>query len=284
MKVRIKDILLLVLGNLLLALAYELFIVPLNIVGGGSGGLSVVLHSLFPSVSASVFVTVFVVLMFILGAIILGKSFALKTLASTIIYPIGIWIFEFIPGLKETAISIDNPLVAAIFGGILSGFGVGFIFLTGGSSGGVDVPGYIIHKYFKRIRIEKAIFIIDCVIILAGIFIVGIQEALYGIIFAYICMIVTDKVLVGGNENYMLVIVSEKYEEINEFIIKELDHSSTLYPSIGGYTKEKKTTIQVVIRKSDFYVLQRFIKQVDADAFYVIINAGEVYGEGFIED
>lgn len=284
MKSRRKDILLLILGNLLLALSYELFILPLNIVGGGSGGISIVLHAIFKNISASVFVTIFVVLMFLLGAIILGKNFALKTLASTIIYPIGIWIFEFIPGLKEVANSIDNPLVAAIFGGILSGFGVGFIFLTGGSSGGVDIPGYIIHKYFKRIRIERAIFIIDCVIILAGIFIVGVQEALYGIIFAYICMIVTDKVLVGSNENYMLVIVSEKYEAINEFIIKELDHSSTLYPSVGGYTKENKTTIQVVIRKQDFHILQRFIKQVDSKAFYVILNASEVYGEGFIED
>ena len=274
-----KDLLFLIVGNLLLAISYSAFVEPLNIVTGGSGGVGIVIANIF-HVDSKMVVTVFIWAMFLLGAIILGKDFALKTLAGAILYPILIMLVAEWDFLIARTSEINNQLLGGIVGAALCGAGVGLIFMVGGSSGGTDIPAFIIQKYF-RVKAEKVIFITDCLIILFGAFFVSFESALVGIMYAFVTMIVIDRILLGGSETMLLYIISDKYEIINNHIQTVINRGTTLIPSIGGYTMKEKMTIQVVINRSNYHELEKYIKEVDHNAFVTVLNAKDVYGLGF---
>ena len=268
-----------VLGNVLMGAAYSIFVLPANIVSGGSGGIGVVLRHLF-NIDPTIFITIFMWAMFIVGFFVLGKSFALKTLPSTFIYPLVIYILNSIEPIQKAAQSIDNPLISAVFGGALFGIGGALIFRVGGSSGGTDIPALILAKY-TNIRFEKLIFIQDLVIILLGLFTVGLESALIGIVLSFISMEAIDRIMFGGSETMMMFIVSEKSKEINNYINNTLNKGTTIIPSIGGYTKKAKDMLQVVIGRGDYYLLEKFVSECDPNAFITVLNAKDVFGEGF---
>ena len=269
----------LLIGNVIMGLAYSVFTLPANIVTGGSGGLGVILRGLF-NFDPAVVVTAFLWFMFIIGFFALGKEFALKTLPSTIIYPLSIFLFNNIEPLQAAALTIDNQLISAIFSGALFGVGAAFVFRVGGSSGGMDVISFIISKYFK-ISFEKVIFMLDLVVITAGIFFVGLEPALVGIIVSFITMSAIDRVVFGGSETMMIYIMSNHHKKINDYIINNLKRGTTIIPSFGGFTNEEKRMLQVVISRSDYYTVQKNISELDPDAFITVLNAQEVIGKGF---
>jgi uncharacterized membrane-anchored protein YitT (DUF2179 family) len=269
----------LLIGNVIMGLAYSVFTLPANIVTGGSGGLGVILRGLF-NFDPAVVVTAFLWFMFIVGFFALGKEFALKTLPSTIIYPLSIFLFNNIEPLQAAALTIDNQLISAIFSGALFGVGVAFVFRVGGSSGGMDVISFLISKYFK-ISFEKVIFMLDLVVITAGIFFVGLEPALVGIIVSFITMSAIDRVVFGGSETMMIYIMSNHHKKINDYIINNLKRGTTIIPSFGGFTNEEKRMLQVVISRSDYYTVQMNISELDPDAFITVLNAQEVIGKGF---
>jgi len=269
----------LLIGNVIMGLAYSVFTLPANIVTGGSGGLGVILRGLF-NFDPAVVVTAFLWFMFIIGFFALGKEFALKTLPSTIIYPLSIFLFNNIEPLQAAALTIDNQLISAIFSGALFGVGVAFVFRVGGSSGGMDVISFLISKYFK-ISFEKVIFMLDLVVITAGIFFVGLEPALVGIIVSFITMSAIDRVVFGGSETMMIYIMSNHHKKINDYIINNLKRGTTIIPSFGGFTNEEKRMLQVVISRSDYYTVQKNISELDPDAFITVLNAQEVIGKGF---
>lgn len=268
-----------VLGNVLMGAAYSIFVLPANIVAGGSGGIGVVLRHLF-NVDPTIFITIFMWAMFVLGFFVLGKSFALKTLPSTFIYPLVIYILNSIEPIQKAALSINNPLISAVFGGALFGIGGALIFRVGGSSGGTDIPALILAKY-TNVRFEKLIFIQDLVIILLGLFTVGLESALIGIVLSFISMEAIDRIMFGGSETMMMFIVSTKSKEINDYINNTLNKGTTIIPSIGGYTKKAKNMLQVVIGRGDYYLLEKFVSECDPNAFITVLNAKDVFGEGF---
>ena len=269
----------LLIGNVIMGFAYSVFTLPANIVTGGSGGLGVILRGLF-NFDPAVVVTAFLWFMFIIGFFALGKEFALKTLPSTIIYPLSIFLFNNIEPLQAAALTIDNQLISAIFSGALFGVGVAFVFRVGGSSGGMDVISFLISKYFK-ISFEKVIFMLDLVVITAGIFFVGLEPALVGIIVSFITMSAIDRVVFGGSETMMIYIMSNHHKKINDYIINNLKRGTTIIPSFGGFTNEEKRMLQVVISRSDYYTVQKNISELDPDAFITVLNAQEVIGKGF---
>lgn len=269
----------LLIGNVIMGLAYSVFTLPANIVTGGSGGLGVILRGLF-NFEPAVVVTAFLWFMFIIGFFALGKEFALKTLPSTIIYPLSIFLFNNIEPLQAAALTIDNQLISAIFSGALFGVGVAFVFRVGGSSGGMDVISFLISKYFK-ISFEKVIFMLDLVVITAGIFFVGLEPALVGIIVSFITMSAIDRVVFGGSETMMIYIMSNHHKKINDYIINNLKRGTTIIPSFGGFTNDEKRMLQVVISRSDYYTVQKNISELDPDAFITVLNAQEVIGKGF---
>lgn len=268
-----------ILGNMMMGAAYSIFVLPHNIVSGGSGGIGIVISHLF-NIDSVTFITIFMWLVFILGFFFFGKSFALKTLPSTFLYPAFIHIFNSIQPLQEMALGMDNVLLAAIFAGALYGIGGALIFKVGGSSGGTDIPALIIAKYTK-ISFEKILFLQDFFIIIIGIFAVGFESALIGIVLSFISMEAIDRLMFGGSETMMLFIISSKMDEINNHILVDLNRGTTIVPVLGGYTQDKRNMIQTVIARNEYIDLENYINRCDPDAFITVLNAKETYGEGF---
>jgi uncharacterized membrane-anchored protein YitT (DUF2179 family) len=269
----------LIIGNILMGFAYSVFTLPANIVTGGSGGLGVILRGSF-GIDPAIFVTIFLWAMFVLGFFTLGSDFAIKTLPSTVLYPIAIFAFNSIAPLQAAALTLNNQLISAIFSGALFGVGSALIFRVGGSSGGADIIAFLIAKYAK-ISFEKVIFMLDLLVIITGIFFVGMQPALVGIIASFISMSAIDRVVFGGSETMMIYVLSDKYKEINDFILTKIKRGTTIIPSFGGYTNVEKRMLQVVISRSDYYNVQKNIVEIDPNAFITVLNAQEVIGKGF---
>ncbi len=289
----IKGIVLTVLGTLLLSIGTAVFILPYGLVTGGISGLAIIASAVIP-LSKELLITVITVALYVLGAIFLNKSFAAKTLLSTIVYPIGVAVFSkiaspdflrgffYIPASEYSEIGI---LLASLFGGIFIGAGCAITFIGGGSTGGVDIIAFIICKYFKKVKSSKAIFVIDALIIIVGAFVShNIVITLLGIICAFVTAIVIDKMFLGQTRAFVANIVSTEHERINRSIIEKLDRTTTVIDTVGGYTGNKGKMLVVSFTMNQYAGLINIINQCDKYAFVTIYPAHEINGEGFTRD
>jgi len=278
----IKRFLFVFLGSFILGIGCGLFLIPYNIVSGGVTGIAIILHYTL-GWDADLMTAIVTVIFFILGWIFLGKQFALKTLIATIIYPLSVVLGTFLWEhniLNLGAVNDMNILLASIFGGILVGAGVGLTFVGGGSTGGVDVIALTLQKY-TSIKTSHATFAVDGLIILVGFIYRGkFDMVLIGIMSAFITSLMVDR-LFDADRNVVVNIISKKHDEINEYVIKQLDRGSTIISGIGGYSKEEVTILQVVLNIREYYILQDIISRVDPTAFVSVSKTFSVRGEGF---
>ena len=217
--IKFYHIVMIILGNMFLAIGYSLFLLPANIVAGGLGGVGVILNVYYET-DPVLFITIATWVAFFLGLFVLGKKFALKTLLSSIAYPLFLNIFDNWDWLINQVSMIDNKLLIGIVGALFSGVGIGLVFRSGGSTGGVDVPGFIVQKYLK-INSEKVIFLFD-IIVISFALTINVESVLIGAVVALINLIVIDKYTVGGRNLVVVHIISDKYTIINEFILNKL--------------------------------------------------------------
>ena len=295
---QIKKIFLIIVGSLMLSVATSIFYVPNNIVSGGMSGLGVIFKNAF-NWDPNLIITIATWSCFFIGFIFLGKKFALKTLCSTIVYPLGSYLFTFIYENNQSFLSVGSTaggiLLAAIFGGIFTGVGCGLTFLGGGSTGGVDIPALIAQKYFK-IRVSYISFSIDCTIILSG-FIASLISfnqnpidpsslsplvlSLIGIVAAFLQSFMMDKVFLGTKKSYIAYIISSKYNEINEFIIDRMDRGATIMNVEGGYSHQDLKMIKVCFDFNEYSLLKDSLDKIDPNAFVSVVKAHEIHGLGF---
>lgn len=283
-----KNLLYVILGSLLLSFACAFFYLPHSIISGGISGIAIILNNLIKTdlswLNEELYIVILEWFFFILGFIILGKKFAFQTLCSTIVFPIGVYIFGFIyenVAIFQLEQSTINYLLSALFGGLITGVGVGLTFLGGGSTGGVDIPTLILYKYAK-IKVSISSFVIDTLVIVAGVFV--IQEfdlALIGIIAAFVAAIAIDKIFLSGKATCMAYIISEKYEEINNFILNKMERGTTLLDAQGGYSGNQIKVIQVCFNIKEYSILKTAIHDIDKYAFFSVVKAHEIAGEGF---
>ncbi len=284
MKLRILHTLLVILGNVILAFGVAVFLVPYNIVSGGIASIALIFQGAFGwNINVSLIVITWT--FYILGAVLLGKKFAVQTIIATIVYPLAFSLFlslqQQTPILHLDVTNSVNLLLASIFGGSLTGIGVAITFLGGGSTGGVDIIALILQKYFN-FKCSIVSFIVDAITILCGFFTYNdLSLALIGIICAALAAMFVDKIFFGTGNFYIAYIISPKWKEINEFILAKLERGTTLVDSIGGYSGEDKKMIQVSFSASEYVILQEAISSIDSKAFMSIIKAHEVKGEGF---
>ena len=222
----IKKIFIILLGNTLYALAVALFILPNNLITGGTTGLALVFQHQI-GIPVSVFVGGFNVVMFILGAVILGKSFALTTIISTFYYPFILSIFEKVFG----GVGMTNDtMLATIFAGLLIGAGIGMVIRAGASTGGMDIPPLILNKKLN-LAVSGTRAVLDCLILLTQMLFASQEKILYGILLVLLYTMVLDKVLMIGKNQMQIKIISEKSEAISEIIRTKLDRGTTLIHS-----------------------------------------------------
>lgn len=264
------------LGNTIYALAVLLFIVPNGLITGGSTGIAIAVHHGF-DIPITIFVSMFNVLMFVLGFIVLGKRFALTTLISTFYYPFILSLFEKTIGYTKIT---NDPLLAALLGGVMIGTAIGIVIKCNASTGGMDIPPLVLNKKMG-VPVSVSMYVFDFIILLSQVFYTNTEMVLYGLVLVFTYTMVLDKVLVFGKAQTEVMIVSKKYEEINEVIINELDRGTTMLKSVTGYMKNEYPVIMTVVSNRELPKLNELILSIDDHAFMVVSKVNEVKGRGF---
>lgn len=279
-KKRILSILIILLGNTGLAVSVQLFVVPNELITGGVAGLGLFFQNIFPAMPLSVFTFVFNMLMFLLGLVVLGKTFALTTLLSSVYYPIALGALEFFcADVKLT----NNDLLAALYGGIILGISLGLVIREGASTGGFDIPELIVHKYMG-IPISVLVYAVDFLILLLQAVRNSSDTILYGIAMVFVCSICMDKVLLIGTKKTQMKIISNHYEEIRQAIIREADRGVTVLYGETGYLRENVHMLLTVMSNREVAKMRRIIEEIDEEAFIAVSEVSEVRGRGFTLD
>ncbi|NVO01086.1 MAG: YitT family protein [Bacteroidetes bacterium] len=269
---------LIILGSFILAAAFVFFITPYKIIPGGVFGISIVIHYLF---GAPVGITALIINipLTIIGIKILGPRFGIKTVVGMVLSSVFMDLLTYFWG--ERPLVVNDALLSTIFGGVLSGFGLGLIFKAKATSGGSDIIAMIIAKYTK-LPIGQLMIYVDSCIVLIGLFAFGDWKIpLYSWLVIFLCGKVIDVVLQGVSYDKTVFIVSDKYEEIRNVIINDLDRGGTTIKAEGMYQGNPKNVIFTNVNRRELAILQSYIHQIDPNAFMTVINANEVIGSGF---
>jgi len=263
----------LLLGALIIALSFNLFLNPNRIASGGVSGLSTIVHVLwnvFPAYTQ----WALNIPLFLLGVLLLGKRFGIKTAIGTIMLPL------FVLLTSHLSSPTDQPLLAAIYGGIGVGIGLGLVFRGRGSTGGTDVAAQIVHR-FTGISLGASVAIFDGLVILTSAFVFSPENALYALIGLFITSKTIDLIQVGFENSKVAFIISEAADTIRQQVLYDLDRGLTELSGKGGYTGEGKSVLMVVIGQREVTRLKQIVQAADPNAFVIISSTSEVFGEGF---
>jgi len=265
------------LGNVFNALAVALFIVPNGILMGGTTGIGIAIDH-FLTVDLFAAVLVINVGLFFLGAAALGKRFALTTLASSVIYPLLLGLFQRIPGLA--AFSAGNVMLSSIFGGLMLGIGIGLIVRQGASTGGTDILAMVIGKY-THLSVAALLYVVDFIILGVQAFFSTPEQILYGVLTLILTTLTMNRVVVMGQEQIQLLVISERHEAIRETLLKDLDVGVSMLLMETGFEREERKAVLCVVQQRKLHAVRESICRADADAFITISRVKEVTGRGF---
>ncbi len=270
---QIKRILSLIVGTLLLAISFNIFLFPNEIVSGGLSGLSITIFKTL-NISPSIFIFYCSIFLLLCSLLLLGKEKTINSIAGSLIFPILMKLTENIG--DYILLDEQNILLATIFGGLFNGIGLGLIFKNGFTTGGVDIINQIMHKYLKM-SIGQSMIIIDGLILFISSFILGAEIILYGFTVIYIMSIIADKVILGiSNDKFFYIITSEE-EKMKKAILNNLSYRLTILDAYGGTVENQKKILMCVIPTKDYFKIKEIITQVDDTAFYVVTNSYEVF-------
>ena len=271
-----KKIITVLAGNTLYALAVSLFILPNGLIPGGTTGLALVAQYKL-GIPIAAFVGVFNVVMFVAGAAVLGKAFAFTTIISTFYYPFILGVFE---GLFGSSPLTGDTMLATVFAGLLIGAGIGMVIRAGASTGGLDIPPLILNKKF-RLPVSMTMSVFDCLILLTQMVFAGKEKILYGILLVLLYTMVLDKVLMIGQNQMQVKIISEQCEIISEAIQNRMDRGTTLLLIEGGHLRKASYAVLTVVSGRELSKLNELVMGLDSNAFMIINQVSEVRGRGF---
>lgn len=270
------DSLFTIVGTFIFASAIYFFTAPNQIAPGGMSGISTVVNYITKMPIGTIYILINIPLV-IVGLIYLGKWFMVKTFISIVSFT---FFSNYV--LVKLPVYSDDMIVAALFGGVCMGIGMGLVLSRGGSTGGMDIINKIIAKKVPHLKLGQITFCTDIVIILiSGAVFKSVPTMLYAIITIYVSMMALDKVLYGFNVCKLIYIVSIKADEISNEIISQMKRGATILESYGAYTNEKIPTIMCAVRQNEYFKLKQIIKIIDPNAFIMLTSATEIVGSGF---
>jgi len=272
-KGRLKRYIGFVIGVLIVAIAYNLFMVPSEVVYG-VGGIGIILKKLF-GIDPSTTIMIGSVLLLILSFILLGKEKTTSSVVGSLLYPVFVELTEDIGNYVQ--LGDADPLIIVLFGAVISGFGLGIIFKTGFTTGGTDILNQIVAKYGKT-SMGNAMFMTDGLIVASGVFVFGWTKVMYSIISLYIVSIMTDKVILGISESKAFYIITDHETAVKKFILNHLSHGVTVLDARGGFTGNNQKVIMCIIPTKEYFVVKEGIHEIDPNAFFVVTDAYEVSG------
>lgn len=264
-------------GNLLVAIAVVFFILPENILSGGVATVAILLHAV-TGISNVVLIVALNLGLFVLGALCLGKKFAISSFLSTLLYPLFVALLS---TLDLAPFKTVDPILASFYSGIITGAGLGLVFRVNASTGGMDIPALILHKYL-RIPQGQSVLIVDSITILCGLFTFGLNPVLTGLIAIMSSTFTINAIqTMGGQSAQNLMIISEKYKEIEDYLLDDLSRGVTILQGKGAWSNENRPVLMCVVHTREYATVQREIGKIDPKAFVIVNNVHEVWGSGF---
>lgn len=298
----VKNFALVVLGCVALAFGDALFLAPCGIVSGGVSSVGIIINYWIEKATGfdctDIVISIAQVILWLIGFIVLGKKFSIRTLVAMIVYPLAftlIYRLDFgramgMGEIYESAIAggstgIGPLLLCAVFGSILCGVGTSLAYFGNGSTGGFNVISFIVARY-SEMKEDKSSLIIDSTLIAIGALVRITEPNIFalscvGVLCAITCALTIQFMYVNASTFVICNVISDKYEEINEYIINEMDHSTTIIDIVGGYTGEKRKMMVVVIYEVETTELRQVIASLDPRAFVSFTRAKAINGEGF---
>lgn len=273
-KSSVKRHLQLLIGCLLIATSYNLFLVPNNIVAGGVAGFAIIINYLF-NIDNSLVILIGSIILLILSYFLLGKEKTKATILGSLLFPICVNLTQNIGNIID--IDTNQLLLISVFGGVVYGFGAGLIYKAGFTTGGTDIINQILSKYLK-ISMGNSMLYCDGTIVLLTAFVFGPTQFMYSIIILYVISYMSDRVILGVSDSKAFYIVTEEEEKIKEYILKYLNHGVTVFNAKGGYAKENQKVLMCVLPTKDYYKLKEGIHEIDPHSFFVVTDAYEVFG------
>ncbi|ASK61467.1 hypothetical protein CFK37_04405 [Virgibacillus phasianinus] len=271
-----KEYILVIVGASLVALSYNMFLLPSKLAAGGISGVSTILFELY-GLSPAYTQFLINIPVFLIGWFILGKDFGGKTLLGTFWVPFIIWITADIP------YTITNPLLGALYGGIVLGIGLGTVYKGNGSTGGTAAIAQIVKK-FTGLSSGYSQLIVDGAVVVSSIIVFNLELTLFALMCIYITSKVIDRVQLQTASTKLILIITEKEEAIQSLINSEIDRSLTKIRTVGGYSKENKTMLLCVTEQAEAVHLKKLLQKEEPTSFVVFINASEILGRGFSLD
>jgi uncharacterized membrane-anchored protein YitT (DUF2179 family) len=275
---KLREVLEITGGVILLSLGFYFFLLPLNLVIGGVMGSSVLTQDIFP---VSLFIFVMNSILLLLGLIFLGKVFFLKTIFATLLSPMIIFILEltidsgfFIEKMTESPL-----LIGASFGGLCVGIGLGVVIRNDATTGGMDIVQNMMKKYL-HIPFSTAMYITDGIIIFIAM-LIDFQLGLYAVGAMILSGIIIDRVSIEGKSGYTAFIISDQSQLIQKLIYERLDRGISKIKVVGGYSNQEKDMIICTVDRQQLYNFKRIIKEADPKAFTFVTRTKEALGQGF---
>lgn len=267
-------IFLLFISLLISAVIYNMFLLPLNIVTGGTGGIAQLTKHVF-NIDPAFMVLILSILCLVVSIMFLDFDKTASTLVTTFLYPALVKITE--PLINIIPIETNDIFIVVIITGVILGVSNGLMYKSGYSNGGLTVITQTLYKYFN-ISVAKSGFVLNIAIVLAGGFFFGVTSTMYAIISLYIRSIITDKVLLGTSNNKAFYIITSEEEQVEKFVIDELGHNATIFDVKGAFLEKKRRVILTVIPTREYFKVTEGIKIIDENAFFVVTDSYQVAG------
>ncbi len=265
-----------VLGNGLLAFTVEAFIIPHGILMGGTTGIAIVLDRVLPLDTAAI-VFILNALLLVLGGLVLGKRLVATTLASSLLYPLLLETVHRIPGV--TALT-DNALLASLFGGVLMGAALGMVMRVGSSTGGMDIAALVLHKW-THVPVSWCVYALDTVVIGGQTLFAPAESVLCGLVVLVLESILLDKVMILGQAQIQIFVISQRYEAVRRALLTALEAGVTMMQVETGHLGQRQMGVLCVIPHRKLYAATELIQTIDPAAFITITQVKEVRGRGF---
>ena len=266
-------------GSVLYAVGVDMFISPNELVPGGVTGISLLINHVVPAFPVGIGIIVINLPLLLLAWRFLGRSFTLRTSFVTVFSSVTIDLLEpFLPHYT------NNPLLAAIFGGVLSGVGLVLIFLRGATTGGSEIVARLLERRYPHISIGRLMLLVDGLVIGASALVFGrLEAAMYAAVLVFVSALVMDELIGGTRRTRTVLIITEKREELALSLTNKIQRGITVLDAAGAYTGDPRQVLMCAVRPSEVYPLRLLVREADPGAFIIVLNSEQVLGAGFQE-
>ena len=276
------DYLFIFMGTGIMALAIQCIFEPIGLVTGGFSGIAIIIRKMTAGIvegGVPLWLTNLAlnVPVFIAALIIKGRKFLGRTVIGTVL--LSFWLYV----IPQVDLTQGDYMLSAVFGGVITGIGIGFVLLAKATTGGTDMVSALIQKYVRHYSVVQILQVIDGMVVLAGLYVFGLKPALYAIVAIFITSKVSDALMEGMKYSKAAFIITDYYKEIADAIMTQLDRGLTGLDATGMYSGDKKTVLYCVVSKKEIVELKDIVAKIDPKAFVIVTDAREVFGEGFLE-